>query len=193
MEREILFTGIGGQGIQLAAQVLARAALHEERHVTSLGTYGGTMRGGNTDSTLIVSDAPVSAPPIVSKAWGALVMHHRYWEPMRPKLRPGGVVLINASLFEGEVDRAAWRVFDVPAGKIAAELGSPLAASLVLVGAFAGATGLLRADSLVAGLRESLPAYRTQHLEANEKALRAGHAALPAGAAPAWSSEGAAA
>ena len=68
IEREILFTGVGGQGVQLAAQVLARAAVLEGRHVMLLGTYGGTMRGGNTDATLVVADAPISTPPIVSRA-----------------------------------------------------------------------------------------------------------------------------
>ena len=41
MEREILWTGIGGQGVQLAAQVFARAAVKEGRVVMMLGTYGG--------------------------------------------------------------------------------------------------------------------------------------------------------
>ena len=51
MEREVLFTGIGGQGVQLAAKVLALAATRDDREVMSLGTYGGTMRGGKTDAT----------------------------------------------------------------------------------------------------------------------------------------------
>src|SRR5690606_41928167 len=46
-EREVMWTGIGGQGVQLAATILARAATLEGREVMSLGTYGGTMRGGN--------------------------------------------------------------------------------------------------------------------------------------------------
>ncbi|TMK87611.1 MAG: indolepyruvate ferredoxin oxidoreductase subunit beta, partial [Actinobacteria bacterium] len=32
-ERELLLTGIGGQGVQLAAQVIARAAVLEGREV----------------------------------------------------------------------------------------------------------------------------------------------------------------
>jgi len=44
VERELLVTGIGGQGVQLATQVLARALTLENRYVMSLGTYGGTMR-----------------------------------------------------------------------------------------------------------------------------------------------------
>ena len=46
---------------------------------------------------------------------------------------------------------------------------------------------------LVEAMRAALPPYRRQHAEGNEAALRAGHAAAPAGAAPAWRSEGRAA
>ena len=190
MEREILLTGIGGQGVQLAGQVLARAATLEDRHVMYLGTYGGTMRGGNTDMTLVVADRPISAPPIVSRAWSAIAMHHEFWEPTGKKLRPGGVVVLNSTMFEGDVDRARQRVFDVPATRIATEVGSPLAASMVLIGAYARLTGLLTMASLVEAMRQSVPSYRQQHLEANEKALAAGFDAVPANAAPAWMDDG---
>src|SRR4051812_30733915 len=50
VEREVIATGIGGQGIQLAAEVLARAATAEGREVLMFGSYGGMMRGGNTDA-----------------------------------------------------------------------------------------------------------------------------------------------
>ena len=186
MERELILTGIGGQSVQLAAQVLARAATLEDRHVMYLATYGGTMRGGNTESTLVIADAPISAPPIVSRTWSAIAMHHQYWAPLRDKLRPGAVVVLNSSLFEAEVERDTQRVFDVPATAMARDLGGPLAASMVLVGAYACLTGLVRLDSLLEAMRESVPAYRQQHVELNEKALRAGFEALPDDFAPFW-------
>ena len=158
IEREVMLTGIGGQGVQLAAQVLARAAVREARQVMLFGSYGGTMRGGQTDSTLVVADGPLATPPIVSKLWAA-------------------------------VGLAAQRVFDVPATEIATEAGNPLAASMVLAGALAGVTGLLGPDSLVEAMRESLPAYRRQHAEVNERALRAGYASMPRGDCPAWTAE----
>jgi Pyruvate/2-oxoacid:ferredoxin oxidoreductase gamma subunit len=189
MEREILFTGIGGQGIQLAAQVLARAALAEGREVMLFGSYGGTMRGGHTDATLVVGDAPVDAPPIVSRAWSAIAMHPAYFPGVASKLTPGAVVVVNSSLFADPVAGDRWRVHAVPATQLATESGSALAGALVLVGAFAALTGLVALDGLVAGLAASLPERRRQHRELNERALRAGHAALPAGAAPAWPQE----
>jgi Pyruvate/2-oxoacid:ferredoxin oxidoreductase gamma subunit len=186
VEREIMLTGIGGQSVQLAAQILARAAIHEGREVMLLGSYGGSMRGSNTDSTLVVSDRTIESPPIVARTWAALAMHHAFWAPTAAKLRPGSVVVVNASIFEAPLDRDAHRVFEVPATRIATELGSPLAAALVLAAAFAGLTHLVGVDALVEGMKQSVPPYRRQHLEANEKALRAGYTALPGGAAHAW-------
>jgi len=186
VEREVILTGVGGQGIQLAAQILARAAVLENRHVMSLGTYGGTMRGGNTDSTLVVGDEPVVSPPIVSSAWSAVLMHHAFWAPTRARLGPGAVAVVNSSLFDAELDHDALRVFDVPATRIATDAGSPLAASLALIGAYAGVTEIVGVEAMVEAMRESLPPYRRQHLEGNEKALRAGFDAAPACAAPAW-------
>jgi Pyruvate/2-oxoacid:ferredoxin oxidoreductase gamma subunit len=192
VEREILLTGIGGQSVQLAAQILGRAAAREDRHVLMLGTYGGTMRGGNTDSTLVVGDAPITTPPIVSRAWSILAMHHQFFAPLGAKLVPGGVVVANASLFETKLDRDAYRVFDVSAVEIATELGNPLAASLVLLGAYAAITDIVALPSLLDAMHDSVPSYRRQHLETNAAALTAGFEAGPRGAAPAWAEDRAA-
>src|SRR5213593_4143798 len=98
MERELLLTGIGGQGIQLAAQVLARAALADGRSVQMFGSYGGMMRGGRTD-------AAVEAPPTVHDAWSAIVMHEAYARPILDAIRPGGLVLVSAEFGGSVADR----------------------------------------------------------------------------------------
>jgi len=185
MEREVLLTGIGGQGVQLAAQVLARGATVEGRHVLLFGVYGGAMRGMNTDGTVVVGDGPLQSPPLVSHAWAAIAMHDRYWAPVEPKVRDGGLVLVNDATFETALgDR--YRVVRVPASEIAAELGNDLGASMVMVGAFAGLTGLVGIDAAAEGMRQSIPSYRTQHVAANEVALRAGFDRVESMSAPAW-------
>ena len=190
LERELILTGIGGQGVQLAAQVLARAAALEGRAVMLFGVYSGMMRGGNSDSTLVVADEAVEAPPLISSSWSAIVMHHKFWPPLSTKLRAGGVAMVNSSLFEGDPDRVRYRVFEVPATDLAAELDMPMAASMVMAGAYAAVTGLVQVESVIAGMRESLPPYRQQHAAGNERAIRAGfEAAEQRGsrlAAPAW-------
>jgi 2-oxoglutarate ferredoxin oxidoreductase subunit gamma len=191
MEHEIMLTGVGGQGVQLASQILARAAAIEGRQVMSLGVYGGTMRGGNTDSTLVIADGEIHSPPILAKVGTALAMHHAFFEPIQKKLRPGAVVITNSTVFEAQIDNSDLQLFEVPASRIAADLGVGMAASLVLIAAYANLTGLVALESLVKAMEQSIPAYRSQHVEGNAKALRAGYQALEAGVLQAWPEAGA--
>jgi Pyruvate/2-oxoacid:ferredoxin oxidoreductase gamma subunit len=193
MDRELMLTGIGGQGVQLAAQTLARGATLDGRYAILLGTYGGTMRGGNTDSTLVFGERPISSPPIVSRTWSAIALHHRFWAPMRQKLRSGGILLVDATIFQGELDRDSHRVFEIPATEIAAGLGSQMGAAMVMVAAYARLTGIVGIESLVKAMSSALPAYRRQHLPVNIKLLHAGFDLFETMAAPAWcAAEGAA-
>jgi Pyruvate/2-oxoacid:ferredoxin oxidoreductase gamma subunit len=65
-------------------------------------------------------------------------------------------------------------VVRVPATERAVELGHALGGSMVMAGAYASLSGVVGIDALVEGMRESIPSYRTQHISANETALRAG-------------------
>lgn len=185
MERELLITGIGGQGVQLAAQVVARAATLEGREVMYLGLYGGMMRGGNTDSTVVVGDAPIESPPVVSHAWSAIAMHDEYWAPVEAKLRPGGLALVNDATFTATID-APVTVHRLQATETAAGVGNPMGGSLVMLSAYAAATQIVSCDALVEAMRASIPSYRTQHIEGNERAIRAGWELLPANSFPFW-------
>jgi Pyruvate/2-oxoacid:ferredoxin oxidoreductase gamma subunit len=185
MERELLLTGIGGQGVQLAAQVIARAAAREGRHVSLLGLYGGMMRGGNTDSTVVIADAPIESPPIVSRAWSAIALHDEFWEPIEPKLRTGGVVLVNDATFQRSV-AADVTVIRLRATEEAAAHGNPLGGALVMAGAYAALTEVVTIDALVAAMRDSIPSYRAQHIAANETSIRTGATLVDAGTRPFW-------
>ncbi len=171
MERELLLTGIGGQGIQLAAQVVARAALIEGREAQLFGSYGGMMRGGNTEATLVLSDGPVEAPPTVDHAWSAIVMHHDFSGPTVARLGAGGVALVNSTVFEGALAVDGLTVIDVPATDLAVDLGNIMTASMVMVGTYAAVTGLTALESLIEAVAASLPSYRSKHVELNVAAL----------------------
>ncbi len=128
MEREVLFTGIGGQGVQIASKALAMAAIGEGRQVLLVPRYGGGMRGGMTNAELTVGDGPLRALPVASSAWSAYVMDPSYWSTIEPNLRPGAVIVVNSSLFDVAVDVEGPRVFEVPATSMASELGSAMGA-----------------------------------------------------------------
>jgi Pyruvate/2-oxoacid:ferredoxin oxidoreductase gamma subunit len=189
VERELLITGMGGQGVQLAAQVIARGATLEGRHVMLFGVYGGAMRGMNTDGTVVVGDAPLQSPPLVSHTWSAVAMHDKFWAPVEPKVRTGGLVLVNQATFETTLDEDRYRVMRFAATDIATELENELGGSMVMVGAYIGITGLVGIDATVEAMRRSIPPYRKQHIAANEVAIRTGFEAVDELAFPAWEQE----
>lgn len=186
MEREVLFTGIGGQGVQLAARTLAEAAIGEGREVMMFGSYGGMMRGGNTDATVVVADAVLRSPPTIARSWSALAMHPEYWAPVRERLRPGGFALLEAGTFGHDVEVPGCTVLAVDAAEMAAADGAPRAAAMVALGAFAAATGLVGLASLTEAAGSVLPPYRRQHAEHNRRALATGFALVDRPLVTAW-------
>jgi len=185
VQREVILTGIGGQGVQLAAKTLAMAATAEGRQVMMSSHYGGEMRGGQTEASVVVADRGLRAVPILETAWSAMVMHGRYWPGVAPRLRQDGVAVVNTTIAP-DITAGPGGIVGIAAGDIAGEIGAPMAAGFVLLGAYATATGIVGTDSLVEAMRELVPPYRTQHIAANEAAIRAGADATPA-SHPAWS------
>ena len=183
-ERAVLFTGVGGQGVQICSKTLATAANDEDRYCMLIARYDGGMRGGMTNAEVTVGDAPLRALPITPLAWAAFVMSPAYWHTVSDRLESDAVVVVNSSLATLTPPDA--RLFEVPANDLAASLGNPLSAGFVLLGAFAALTGLVTVDGAVDAMRQLIPPYRTEHLQANEDALRTGAAVVPELAAPAW-------
>ena len=66
----------------------------------------------------------------------------------------------------------------MPATDLAVELGNIMTASMVMLGAYVAATGMVALDSLDAAVAESLPPYRTQHVGA-QRAPRCAPASTP--------------
>ena len=185
VEREILLTGVGGQGVQLAAKSLACAAVREGRRVLMFGTYGGTMRGGDTDAVVVIGQGSLLTPPVVDEVWAVLAAHHKSWPAASEKLRPDGFLMTNEKVFQGKVAHPG-SVLSLPASAMAAEAGMPQAGSMVALGAFAAATGVVGLDALLDVAEEVLPPYRREFAEANRTALRLGYQAVARNVCPAW-------
>jgi Pyruvate/2-oxoacid:ferredoxin oxidoreductase gamma subunit len=122
----------------------------------------------------------------VSRGWSAIVVHSRYFDPLRAKLRDGGVVVFDSGIAGEDLDTGNARGFGVDAGRLATEAEAGRAGSLVLLGAYCGLTGMVALESLLEAMKEAVPPYRHQHLEANGRAIGLGYDALPRAEAPAW-------
>jgi 2-oxoglutarate ferredoxin oxidoreductase subunit gamma len=186
--RDVIFTGIGGQGVQLCSKVLANAAVAAGHHVMLSSYFGGEMRGGRTEATVITRDRPVDLPPIVPRLDALIVLHPAFLADALPRLLDAPLIVTDAWAWEDpSVPAAPALVVPVPAREIAADLGAPVAAGLALVGAFAALTGVADDEALATATRHLVPPHRAAALEANLAALTAGAEAVrgtPVGIAP---------
>ena len=62
MEKSVLMGGFGGQGVQTCGKLLIYAANEEDKIATFYSQYGGAMRGGTSNCTVITSDEEIGAP-----------------------------------------------------------------------------------------------------------------------------------
>jgi 2-oxoglutarate ferredoxin oxidoreductase subunit gamma len=171
--RDVILTGIGGQGIQLCAKVLALAAAADGHHVMLSSYFGGEMRGGRREATIVTRDAPiVGLPPIVPRLDAVIVLHPAFLGDALPRLVDDPLVVTDAWAWPEGDERG--RVVRVPARDLAAELGAPVAAGLVLVGSFAALTDTASADALAGAVTQLVPAHRTAVLEADLAAVASG-------------------
>ncbi len=173
--RDVIFTGIGGQGVQLCSKVLANAAVAAGHHVMLSSYFGGEMRGGRTEATVITRDRPVDLPPIVPRLNALIVLHPAFLADALPRLVTAPLIVTDAWAWtEPSEPPPPALVVPVPAREIAADLGAPVAAGLALVGAFAALTGVADDEALAAATRQLVPPHRAAALEANLAALAAG-------------------
>jgi 2-oxoglutarate ferredoxin oxidoreductase subunit gamma len=179
--RDVILTGIGGQGVQLCAKVLATAAVNDGNHVMLSSYFGGEMRGGRTEATVVTRDEPiVGLPPIVPRLDAVIVLHSAFLADALPRLRDDPLVVSDAWAWADQPPNDAQRVVRVPARERAAELRAPMAAGFVLVGAFAALTSVAGPAALADAMRELVPAHRAAALQSNLDALDAGAAFVAA-------------
>lgn len=170
---ELIIAGFGGQGVILLGKLFASTAMQRGLEITYMPAYGAEVRGGAASCMLVVSDEAVACPAVVHPD-SLITMNESSFERFMPNVKPGGLVVLNSSMISMSVDRDDLQVLPVPADKLAAEIGNPRSANMVMLGAYLGHKGVLSVDDVVACM-PSILAKRYHHtLEANEKALRCG-------------------
>jgi 2-oxoglutarate ferredoxin oxidoreductase subunit gamma len=172
-QHEIIFSGFGGQGALFAGQLLAYAALEEDKHVTWIPSYGPEMRGGTAHCIVIVSDEEIGAP-IIRHPSAAVVLNIPAMDKYEPLLKPAGVLVINRSLIVKPASRQDITVIQVPANDLATEVGSAKMANVVLLGALLETIKAVSLDSVSKALDEHLPAKARKLLDSNKQALQKG-------------------
>jgi 2-oxoglutarate ferredoxin oxidoreductase subunit gamma len=173
MHEEVIISGFGGQGALFAGQLLAYTGMDEGWHVTWIPSYGPEMRGGTAHCIVIVSDEDIGSP-IIRRPTACIVMNPPSMEKYEPLVRPGGVLVANATLVRAKSERTDLSTVYIPANDLAAKLGNVKMANVVLLGALLGTREILPIDAVKRTMETHIPERRKHIIEPNKRALDRG-------------------
>jgi pyruvate ferredoxin oxidoreductase gamma subunit len=156
MLKEIRIHGRGGQGSVTAAEVLAKAAFKDGLMSQAFPAFGSERMGAPVRAFCRLSDQPIRNRSEVHAPDYCIVQDPSLLETVNvfEGIKEGGVVILNSEKPE-EVKVPAGATLKAVAGtRIAMEvIGRPIP-NMVMVGAFAGTTGLISLASLKAAVKE---------------------------------------
>ena len=186
MKQDIILAGVGGQGILSIATVIGSAALEQGLYLKQAEVHGMSQRGGDVQSNLRISTAPVHSD-LIPKGGADLIVSLEPMEALRylPYLSKDGWIITNTTPFvnipnypEMDVLMAELNkypnVIALDVDAIAKEIMSPRSANMVLLGATAAVMGILDPEKLKDGIRRIFARKGEEVVEANIKAFDAG-------------------
>ncbi len=174
IEEKVFVAGFGGQGVVVAGNILAHAALEEGRHILGMVSYGVEVRGGASHSFVIISDQEIDCP-IIDEATLGFVLSQAAYEKFKTKTRPDGVLFIDSTQV-GNVDPAqtTGTIIQIPATQMAREIGNERVTNMIMLGAAIQKTGIVKMASAVKVLGKVFKGLRKDLIYVNEKALSTG-------------------
>lgn len=186
MPTNILICGVGGQGIVLTSKLIAATAMAHNIPVKSAETIGMAQKGGSVFSFLRVGEGAFC--PMFAEGTADIIIAFEPAEAVRmlPFLKDGGQIIVNThpimpvtaalsgSAYTGAemleyLGRQVNDLILVDGEKACAEIGSPRALNMIMLGA-AVRSGVLPFD--IAAIEETMKAtVKPQFIEMNSKAL----------------------
>lgn len=171
IEKEVLITGFGGQGIVLIGNILGKAAtIHDMKHATMIQAYGPEARGGSCSSQVIISEEEILFP-YVQRPHVLMCMSQEGFDKNISSLLPGGLLIWDTDLVQTGSLNSSWTAYHIPATRFAGQLGNKMMANIVMLGFLSAVSDLVRLESLRQAVLSSVPA-KTR--ETNAKAFERG-------------------
>lgn len=181
----IVFSGVGGQGVILAAEITALAAVGYGSDVKQTEVHGVSQRGGSVETQ--VRFGPKVWSPVVPLGEADILVGLEALEALRAAHYTNpedGIILLNdyriiPASVEGAEEKypqnpggilteKGYRVIEVPASRIAHELGDGRMANVVMIGHVSSLLPIPR-DIWLTTLESRIPEkYREPNLRAFE-------------------------
>lgn len=173
MERNLLVSGFGGQGIMLLGKLLADCACENtDMEVTFFPSYGAQQRGGTANCYVVISDSMIGTPA-ADMVEDLIVMNKPSLKRFLGKLKSGGNLMVNSSIVTGKVEREDIHIIQVPATEMALEMGNAKVLNLIMLGVYVGYTEILPPELVLKTIEKKLR-KRADLISMNQAAFHRG-------------------
>ena len=167
---EVRISGLGGQGVVLAGQILGKAAVYDGKNVVQTQSYGAEARGGTAKSEVIISDGKIGFP-IVRKCDILIAMSQEAVAKNIKDLKEDGMLFVDGGAVKNVPETKA-RTFKIQATEIAEKsFGEKLYANMVMLGALTKITDIVSEKSMEKAIINTVP---EKVLSANLQAYKKG-------------------
>jgi 2-oxoglutarate ferredoxin oxidoreductase subunit gamma len=171
----LIFNGVGGQGVQAMAKLIADAAVEDGLEALYTTRYAGAKRGGMSESTVIISDRRIGAPmAIPGKVDVVVAMYEDAVKKYEKILAPGGIMLINGSVVQGRPAREDLKVYAPDIIATANKLGNSRIANTVMVGALLKLCPVVSRENVIGALKNVFSGPKEKLFAINKAGIEAG-------------------
>jgi 2-oxoglutarate ferredoxin oxidoreductase subunit gamma len=173
MKETVIIAGFGGQGVLSMGKILAYAGVVQGYEVSWMPAYGPEMRGGTANVTVNISDKPISSP-IAHTFDTAVILNQQSMDKFESRVKPGGVLIYDTNGIVRPPLRTDIEIYTIDATEEAARRGMIRMFNTMILGGYLAIRSAVTRESIVEGLRKSLPERAHNLIPANEAALAAG-------------------
>jgi 2-oxoglutarate ferredoxin oxidoreductase subunit gamma len=176
MRHTLRFTGVGGQGVLLAGEIMAACKIKNGGFGLKTATYTSQVRGGATVVDITLDDDEIRYPYAnEGEIDFMLSVADVSYNQFKNGVRPGNKIVVDPNLVHpSDEDREKWDIIEIPIITIAKEeVGNVITQSVVALAITNTMTGVLPEDSLIETMLSKVPA---KVHEDNKKAYALGKA-----------------
>ncbi|HKL10487.1 MAG TPA: 2-oxoacid:acceptor oxidoreductase family protein [Clostridia bacterium] len=139
--KEVLFAGLGGQGVLTSGLVISQIAVSKDMNATWIPQYGAAMRGGTANCTVKFGEGmiynPAQEEPDI-----LLAMNNPSFQKFVGLVAPGGTVVIDSSLVTCDTSvRDDITIVSLPSTEMARTIGHTKGANIIMAGVIAKVSG----------------------------------------------------
>jgi 2-oxoglutarate ferredoxin oxidoreductase subunit gamma len=136
-------------------------------------SYGPEQRGGTANVTVILSDERISSP-VLNEYDIAIILNQPSMDKFESKVKKGGILLYDNYGIHKPVSRNDIKTYCINAMDTATELNMSKTFNMIVLGGLIKITNLVSLESVMSGLKKTLPERHYKLLPINEEAIRKG-------------------